>query len=76
MNRSDAGQDDTLFRLFESIDTNKDGLLNEKEFSQILELLGWDSPAELRSLEFAAVDINEDGLVEFEEFAAWWLDQN
>jgi len=34
MNKSDAGQDDTLFRLFESIDTNKDGLLNEKEFNQ------------------------------------------
>ncbi len=76
MKKSGAGQDDTLSRLFASMDTNKDGLLNEKEFSQILELLGWDSPAELRSLEFAAVDVNGDGLVEFEEFADWWLDQN
>jgi len=76
MKKSGAGQDDKLFRLFESMDTNKDGMLNENEFSQILELLGWDSPAELRSLEFAAVDVNGDGLVEFEEFADWWLDQN
>jgi len=76
MKKSGAGQDDKLLRLFESMDTNKDGMLNENEFSQILELLGWDSPAELRSLEFAAVDVNADGLVEFEEFADWWLDQN
>jgi len=76
MKKSGAGQDDKLFRLFESMDTNKDGMLNENEFSQILELLGWDSPVELRSLEFAAVDVNGDGLVEFEEFADWWLDQN
>jgi Ca2+-binding EF-hand superfamily protein len=76
MKKSGAGQDDKLFRLFESMDTNKDGMLDENEFSQILELLGWDSPAELRSLEFAAVDVNADGLVEFEEFADWWRDQN
>lgn len=76
MKKPGAGQEDKLLRLFESMDTNKDGLLNENEFSQILELLGWDSPAELRSLEFAAVDVNGDGLVEFEEFADWWLDQN
>jgi len=76
MKKSGAGQDDKLLRLFESMDTNKDGMLNENEFSQILELLGWDSPVELRSLEFAAVDVNGDGLVEFEEFADWWLDQN
>ncbi len=67
---------DELFRLFERFDTNGDGLIDEAEFGEILASLGWDSPVELRSLEFAAIDSNADGLLEFQEFADWWLDQN
>lgn len=65
-----------LYLLFKRFDTNEDGLIDEKEFGEILESLGWDSPPELRSLEFAAIDGDDDGLLEFQEFAAWWLDQN
>lgn len=68
--------DDSLLRVFERFDANKDGLIDEGEFGRILDRLGWDSPVEMRSLEFAAIDCNSDGLVEFQEFADWWLDQN
>ncbi len=76
MGNSGTEQRDALFRLFERLDINKDGQLDEAEFGEILERLGWDSPAEVRSLEFAAMDGDSDGLVGFEEFADWWLDQN
>lgn len=67
---------DKLLRLFERFDVNRDGLIDEHEFSNILDRLGWTSPEEVRSLEFAAIDSDSDGLVEFQEFADWWLDQN
>jgi len=76
MEKVTTGPDDRLFRLFERFDTNKDGRIDEKEFGEILDRLGWNSPLEIRSLEFAAVDSDSDGLVDFRELADWWLDQN
>lgn len=76
MEKAGTGAGDNLSQLFESFDTNKDGLIDEEEFGAIMEKLGWHSPAEVRSLEFAAIDSNSDGLVEFQEFAKWWLDRD
>jgi calmodulin len=72
----DTAAQNELRPLFARFDANGDGLIDEQEFGQLLQELGWDSPAEVRSLEFAAVDDNADGLVDFDEFAAWWHDQN
>jgi calmodulin len=76
MDREITDPKDRLSRLFGHFDTDGDGLISEQEFSGILETLGWHSPSEVRSLEFAAIDRNSDGLVEFQEFSDWWLDQN
>jgi len=76
MGDAETGPDDRLFRVFERFDKNDDGAIDEQEFGEILAELGWDSPAEVRSLEFAAVDTNSDGLIDYREFAVWWLDQN
>lgn len=76
MEQDGNGPNVELYVLFKRFDTNKDGLIDETEFGQILEELGWDSPPELRSLEFAAIDPDGDGLLEFQDFADWWLDQN
>jgi Ca2+-binding EF-hand superfamily protein len=76
MEKAETGAGENLSELFESFDTNKDGLIDEEEFGAIMEKLGWHSPDEVRSLEFAAIDGNADGLVEFEEFAKWWLDHD
>ncbi len=76
MTDSGTGPEKRLQRIFERFDRNGDGRIDEAEFGAILDDLRWESPAEIRSLEFAAIDGNEDGLVEFDEFARWWLDQN
>ena len=68
-------RNERLRRRFESFDKNKDGLIDEEEFGGMLDDLGWESPAETRSLEFAAIDGDLDGQVDFQEFADWWLDQ-
>ena len=63
-----------LIRLFNRFDHNKNGFIDEREFCKILDSLGYDESAEIRSLEFAAIDDDEDGKVRFREFADWWLD--
>lgn len=63
-----------LIRLFNRFDTDKSGFIDEKEFGLILDSLGYDETAEIRSLEFAAIDDDEDGRLSFREFADWWLD--
>ncbi|MBT8083819.1 MAG: EF-hand domain-containing protein [Woeseia sp.] len=63
-----------LIRIFNRFDHNNNGFIDEHEFSQVLDSLGYDDSAEVRSLEFAAIDDDEDGKVRFREFADWWLD--
>ncbi|MGB5347090.1 MAG: EF-hand domain-containing protein [Woeseia sp.] len=63
-----------LIRLFNRFDVNRNGSIDEREFSQILDSLGYAEGAEIRSLEFAAIDSDEDGRIGFREFADWWID--
>jgi len=63
-----------LLRLFHRFDLDKSGYIEEREFGLILDSLGYNENAEVRSLEFAAIDDDEDGKVQFREFADWWLD--
>ena len=75
MEKEETERNEKLLRRFERFDKNKDGMIDEKEFGEMLDGLGWESPVETRSLEFAAIDSDLDGLVDFKEFADWWLDQ-
>ncbi|MGB5739343.1 MAG: EF-hand domain-containing protein [Woeseia sp.] len=63
-----------LVRLFNRFDVNKNGFIEEREFGQILDSLGYGEAPEIRSLEFAAIDDDDDGRIRFREFADWWLD--
>jgi calmodulin len=76
MKKDAAATRNELVRVFARFDRNDDGAIDEDEFGEMLASLGWDSAAEVRSLEFAAIDGNSDGLVEFSEFSEWWLDRN
>ena len=76
MEKEKTEQNERLRRHFKSFDKNNDGLIDEEEFSEMLDGLGWDSPVETRSLEFAAIDNDSDGLVDFQEFVDWWLDKD
>ena len=64
---------DALFSIFKRFDTDGDGLISEAEFRGILEALGSHSSDEVLALEFAAIDANGDQMVDFDEFMAWWL---
>jgi Ca2+-binding EF-hand superfamily protein len=63
-----------LIRLFNRFDVNRNGSIDGREFSQILDSLGYQQGAEIRSLEFAAIDEDEDGRIGFHEFSDWWID--
>jgi Ca2+-binding EF-hand superfamily protein len=76
MDKEQGVSRDGLLRIFERFDKDGDGSIDEREFGEVLDTLGWDSPPEVRSLEFAFIDDNSDGEVEFQEFAEWWLDRN
>jgi Ca2+-binding EF-hand superfamily protein len=76
MDKDQGVSRDGLLRIFERFDKDGDGSIDEGEFGEVLDALGWDSPPEVRSLEFAVIDENSDGEVEFQEFAEWWLDRN
>jgi Ca2+-binding EF-hand superfamily protein len=63
-----------LLRLFTRFDADRDGLIDEQEFREILQTLGDDPSNEVLSLNFAAIDSNPDGMVNFPELMRWWLD--
>jgi Ca2+-binding EF-hand superfamily protein len=63
-----------LLRLFARFDADKDGLIDEQEFREILRTLGDDPSNEVLSLNFAAIDSDSDGMVNFRELMRWWLD--
>jgi calmodulin len=63
-----------LFRVFTRFDKDENGLIDEREFLEILLALGESPSKAVLSLEFAAIDTNSDGMVEFREFKAWWHD--
>lgn len=63
-----------LRRLFTRFDSDRDGLIDQQEFREILQILGDDPSNEVFSLNFAAIDSNSDGMVNFRELVRWWLD--
>ena len=65
-----------LIGIFRRFDADASGFIEEAEFHKILNCLGYDRSAEVRSLEFAAIDSDRDGKVSFREFADWWLNDH
>jgi len=57
-----------LQKLFSVADTNGDGVLQPDEFRRLLELSGFNFPAETVAQLLDAADVNHDGVIEYEEF--------
>merc|ERR1712216_975140 len=57
-----------FMQLFESADTNGDGVLEPEELERMLELSGFNLDADTISELMDAVDANQDGVIEYEEF--------
>jgi len=64
----DAELEQHLATLFHEADTNSDGVLQPKEFLELLVNSGLGLPAELVLDLFLAADVNQDGVIQYEEF--------
>lgn len=65
--------DDTdLHAQFNKFDADKNGHIDESEFSQLVRSLGVSLTPEKTAVAFLAIDVNGNGRIEFGEFSAWW----
>ncbi len=74
MDNSTAQMNAELIKLFARFDLNKDGHIDENEFSLLLKALGEEVDHLNFSQLFNKVDANGNGVVDFNEFRDWWLD--
>eukprot|EP00747_Dinoflagellata_sp_TGD_P059663 gnl/TRDRNA2_/TRDRNA2_151668_c0_seq1.p1 gnl/TRDRNA2_/TRDRNA2_151668_c0~~gnl/TRDRNA2_/TRDRNA2_151668_c0_seq1.p1 ORF type:complete len:469 (+),score=91.08 gnl/TRDRNA2_/TRDRNA2_151668_c0_seq1:83-1489(+) len=61
--------------VFARFDLNGNGLIDQKEFSDVIRSLGSDLSDDDISKLFEAADANDDGDVHYAEFAAWLCDE-
>jgi Ca2+-binding EF-hand superfamily protein len=67
-------QREELLETFEYNDLDGDGKIEHDEFVQMLAELEWEISAREARVGFDEIDTNDDGLIDFEEFAAWWVE--
>jgi len=60
---------------FEAVDEDRNGKIDQREFTQLLDTLGVGFTREQSLTAFTAIDVNGNGAIEFGEFAAWWTDR-
>jgi len=57
-------------------DANKDGKLTINEFVRFMDALDGEMSSEELRIGFEEIDVDADGSISFEEFAAWWGDED
>jgi Ca2+-binding EF-hand superfamily protein len=57
---------------FDRFDTDKNGAIDESEFSALVSSLGIRFSAEQTQTAFMAIDINGNRRIDFGEFKVWW----
>ncbi len=63
---------DPLRDRFEGVDRDRNGVIDEAEFGQLLDKLGVGyGEAQIRAA-FTDIDADKNGKIELEEFRAWW----
>ena len=63
-----------LRQRFDTIDSNGDGWIGDKEFVSLLQTLDSDLSRDECLLAFEATDADGDGGISYEEFIAWWTE--
>lgn len=63
----------TLRTDFEQFDTDKNGYIDLKEFTSLVDFLGIEFSEPQTSAAFVAIDADASGRIEFDEFRVWWL---
>jgi len=71
---STADQLAQLRQSFDQCDSNGDGWIVAREFSELLKALDHDLSEDECLLAFEATDTDGDGAISFEEFMGWWAD--
>jgi Ca2+-binding EF-hand superfamily protein len=59
---------------FDTVDSNGDGWIVDKEFITLLQKLDADLSRDECLLAFEATDADGDGSISFEEFMGWWTE--
>jgi Ca2+-binding EF-hand superfamily protein len=59
---------------FDTVDSNGDGWIVDKEFISLLQKLDADLSRDECLLAFEATDGDGDGSISFEEFMGWWTE--
>ena len=59
---------------FDTVDSNGDGWIGDKEFINLLQKLDDELSPDECLLAFEATDADGDGSISFEEFMEWWTD--
>lgn len=70
----DAGDLKELKQSFDACDSNSDGWIVNREFSDLLRALDQDLSEDECLLAFELTDGDGDGSISFEEFMGWWTD--
>jgi Ca2+-binding EF-hand superfamily protein len=59
---------------FDTVDSNGDGWIVDKEFIILLQKVDGDLSRDECLLAFEATDADGDGSISFEEFIGWWTE--
>jgi Ca2+-binding EF-hand superfamily protein len=70
----DPAQLKELRQSFDTVDTNGDGWIVDKEFVSLLQRLDAELSSDECLLAFEATDADGDGTISFEEFMGWWTE--
>jgi calmodulin len=62
--------------IFNHFDKDKNGTIDAEELAALLEALGADMSDEEMAIGLSVVDADGNGTIEFDEFAAWWTDND
>jgi calcium-binding protein CML len=63
-----------LRQSFDTVDSNGDGWIVDKEFINLLQKLDDELSRDECLLAFEATDADGDGSISFEEFISWWTE--
>ena len=60
---------------FDHFDEDKNGLIDYKEFTYLIDALGGDMTPDEMHAGFSYIDADQNGFIDIEEFIYWWGDK-